>query len=80
MHINKICSISQYKILNAKISSSNRDRLALKTDRKLRMSTFISYQKRTSGVTPSPLAYGLYTCENVDNYEWPLTILYTNKR
>ncbi len=21
---------------------------------------------------PHPLSYGLYTCENVDNYGWPL--------
>ncbi len=36
------------------------------------MSTFISHQTCTSGPTPSPLVYGLYTCENVDNYGWPL--------
>ncbi len=35
------------------------------------------YQKRTSGFSPSPPphsapAYGLYTCENVNNYGWPL--------
>ncbi len=66
-------SISQYKILKAKISASNRARLALKTDRKLSMLTFIIYQKRTSGVTPLLLlAYDLYTCENVDKYGWPL--------
>ncbi len=45
---------------------------SLKTDNNLGMSTFISHQKHTSGLTPLPLAYGLYTCENVDNYGWPL--------
>ncbi len=29
-------------------------RLALKTDRKLRMATFISHEKRTFDVNPSP--------------------------
>ncbi len=45
---------------------------SFKTDIKLRMSTFISHQKHTSVVTPSHLAYGLCTCENVDNYGWLL--------
>ncbi len=39
------------------------------------MSTFISYQKRTSGITPSLLAYGLYTYENVDNYGYRLKLI-----
>ncbi len=34
--------------------------------------TFIPHQKHTSGVSPLPLASVLYTCENVDNYGWPL--------
>ena len=30
-------------------------------------------KKRTLLFTPSPLVYGLYACENVDNCERPLT-------
>ncbi len=30
--------------------------------------------QRTSGVTSSPLAYGLYTCENVDIFGRPLNV------
>ncbi len=42
----------------------------------LAMLTFISHQKCTSGLTLSPLVvHGLYTCENVDNYGWPLSIM-----
>ncbi len=29
---------------------------------------------------PLPLAYGLYTCENVDNYGWPLNESENNER
>ncbi len=45
---------------------------SFKTDRKLRMSTCTSHKQLTSGVTPSPILYSLYTCENVDNYGWHL--------
>ncbi len=48
---------------------------SFKMDIKLRMTTFISFQKHIFGITPSSLAYGLYTCENVDNYGWPLSTL-----
>ncbi len=27
---------------------------------------------------PPHLAYGLYTCENVDNYGWPLSVIRIN--
>ncbi len=62
---------------NMKLKMPNSQLLiGLETVRKPRMSTFISHQNCTSGLTPSPpLVYGLYTCENVDNYGWPLSAL-----
>ncbi len=41
------------------------------------MLPFISLKNLHLVLPPSPLAYSLFTCENVDNYGWPLSHLLT---
>ncbi len=48
---------------------------SFKNDRYVRMSRIIYYQKCTSCFTLSLLMYGLYACENVDNYRWLLYLI-----